>query len=113
MSFLSYVIYDFLAERSDTSIVLNRNHQFLHFITFSNLIISFLQALSKTLTVDELFYLREQFALLEPKNGSITLENIKMVSLPYPLPKKGVIISFLVERSDTLVLIICFLANRP
>ncbi|XVE93328.1 hypothetical protein REPUB_Repub01dG0182500 [Reevesia pubescens] len=38
-----------------------------------------LKALSKTLTVDELFYLREQFALLEPKNGSITLENIKMV----------------------------------
>ncbi|WRX14510.1 Protein kinase domain - like 10 [Theobroma cacao] len=36
-----------------------------------------LKALSKTLTVDELFYLREQFALLEPKNGSITLENIK------------------------------------
>ncbi|XP_022763348.1 CDPK-related protein kinase-like isoform X2 [Durio zibethinus] len=38
---------------------------------------SALKALSKTLTVDELFYLREQFALLEPKNGSITLENIK------------------------------------
>ncbi|XWS39979.1 hypothetical protein CRYUN_Cryun18bG0100900 [Craigia yunnanensis] len=36
-----------------------------------------LKALSKTLTVDELFYLREQFALLEPKNGSITLENMK------------------------------------
>ncbi|XWS62874.1 hypothetical protein CRYUN_Cryun06bG0048000 [Craigia yunnanensis] len=36
-----------------------------------------LKALSKTLTVDELFYLREQFALLEPKNGSITLDNIK------------------------------------
>lgn len=42
----------------------------------------FLQALSKTLTVDELFYLREQFALLEPnKNGTISLENIKSVSL--------------------------------
>ncbi|KAL9327679.1 hypothetical protein ACSQ67_002682 [Phaseolus vulgaris] len=39
-----------------------------------------LRALSKTLTVDELFYLREQFALLEPsKNGSISLENIKAV----------------------------------
>lgn len=38
-----------------------------------------LRALSKTLTVDELFYLKEQFALLEPnKNASITLENIKM-----------------------------------
>ncbi|XVF67612.1 hypothetical protein PTKIN_Ptkin10aG0135300 [Pterospermum kingtungense] len=36
-----------------------------------------LKALSKTLTVDQLFYLRKQFALLEPKNGSITLENIK------------------------------------
>ncbi|KAG8497933.1 hypothetical protein CXB51_007259 [Gossypium anomalum] len=36
-----------------------------------------LKALSKTLTPDELFYLREQFALLDPKNGSITLENFK------------------------------------
>ncbi|XP_027345639.1 CDPK-related kinase 5 isoform X1 [Abrus precatorius] len=36
-----------------------------------------LRALSKTLTADELFYLREQFALLEPsKNGSISLENV-------------------------------------
>lgn len=39
---------------------------------------SALRALSKTLTVDELFYLKEQFALLEPnKNGSICLDNIK------------------------------------
>lgn len=37
-----------------------------------------LRALSKTLSADELFYLKEQFTLLEPnKNGSITLENIK------------------------------------
>ncbi|KAL5706031.1 CDPK-related kinase 5 [Ranunculus cassubicifolius] len=37
-----------------------------------------LRALSKTLTVDELFYLKEQFALLEPsKNGSINLDNIR------------------------------------
>ncbi|KAM7516563.1 hypothetical protein LguiA_006146 [Lonicera macranthoides] len=37
-----------------------------------------LRALSKTLTVDELFYLKEQFAMLIPsKNGSISLENIK------------------------------------
>ncbi|KAJ4965464.1 hypothetical protein NE237_017313 [Protea cynaroides] len=37
-----------------------------------------LRALSKTLTVDELFYLKEQFVLLEPnKNDSINLENIK------------------------------------
>jgi len=34
--------------------------------------------LSKTLTGDELFYLKEQFALLEPnKNGSITLDSVK------------------------------------
>ncbi|KAJ7946031.1 CDPK-related kinase [Quillaja saponaria] len=38
-----------------------------------------LRALSKTLTVDELYYLKEQFALLEPnKNDSINLENIRM-----------------------------------
>ncbi|OVA01771.1 Protein kinase domain [Macleaya cordata] len=37
-----------------------------------------LRALSKTLTVDELIYLKEQFALLEPnKNGSIGLDNIR------------------------------------
>ncbi|KAH7575198.1 hypothetical protein JRO89_XS02G0061400 [Xanthoceras sorbifolium] len=39
-----------------------------------------LKALSKTLTLDELFYLKEQFAQLEPdKNGSISLESIKKV----------------------------------
>ncbi|XWS41946.1 hypothetical protein CRYUN_Cryun17cG0125900 [Craigia yunnanensis] len=38
-----------------------------------------LRALSKTLTVDELFYLKEQFSVLEPnKNGTISLENIKV-----------------------------------
>ncbi|KAF6162587.1 hypothetical protein GIB67_003133 [Kingdonia uniflora] len=38
-----------------------------------------LRALSKTLTEDELFYLKEQFSLLEPnKNGSITLDNIRV-----------------------------------
>lgn len=38
--------------------------------------------MSKTLTADELFYLKEQFALLEPdKNGSIKLENIRSVSI--------------------------------
>ncbi|KAK6916477.1 Protein kinase domain [Dillenia turbinata] len=43
-----------------------------------------LRALSKTLTVDELFYLREQFSLLEPnKTGSITLENIRMALMKY------------------------------
>ncbi|XAR73961.1 Non-specific serine/threonine protein kinase [Bertholletia excelsa] len=39
---------------------------------------SALRALSKTLTVDELFYLKEQFMLLEPnKNGTISFDNIK------------------------------------
>ncbi|KAK4795401.1 hypothetical protein SAY86_013395 [Trapa natans] len=38
-----------------------------------------LMALAKTSTPDALFYLRLQFALLEPnKDGSITLENIRM-----------------------------------
>ncbi|KAL2522834.1 CDPK-related kinase 5 [Forsythia ovata] len=37
-----------------------------------------LRSLSKTLTADQLFYLKEQFALLEPsKNGTISLDNIK------------------------------------
>ncbi|KAL1809904.1 hypothetical protein ACET3Z_026894 [Daucus carota] len=37
-----------------------------------------LRALSKTLTVDELFYLKKQFVLLGPnKNGAISLESIK------------------------------------
>ncbi|CAN4079629.1 unnamed protein product [Withania somnifera] len=37
-----------------------------------------LRALSKTLTVDELFYLKEQFALLVPsKNGTISFDNVK------------------------------------
>ncbi|KAL8477126.1 hypothetical protein ACS0TY_029435 [Phlomoides rotata] len=37
-----------------------------------------LRALSKTLTVDELFYLKEQFSQLGPnKNGTINLDNIK------------------------------------
>ncbi|XP_073311081.1 CDPK-related kinase 5-like [Primulina huaijiensis] len=37
-----------------------------------------LTALSKTLTADELFYLKEQFELLEPnKNGTISLDNIQ------------------------------------
>lgn len=41
-----------------------------------------LRALSKTLTVDELHYLKEQYALLEPnKNGTITLENVKKALL--------------------------------
>ncbi|XP_051119309.1 CDPK-related protein kinase [Andrographis paniculata] len=37
-----------------------------------------LRALSRTLTADELFYLKEQFTLLEPnKNSTINLDNIK------------------------------------
>jgi hypothetical protein len=40
-----------------------------------------LQALAKTLTTDQLFYLREQFELLGPnKSGYITLQNLKTVS---------------------------------
>ncbi|KAL8038411.1 hypothetical protein ABFX02_11G104900 [Erythranthe guttata] len=43
-----------------------------------------LRALSKTLTEEELFYLREQFALLEPtKNGTISLDNIKTALKKY------------------------------
>ncbi|XP_050232723.1 CDPK-related protein kinase-like isoform X2 [Mercurialis annua] len=38
-----------------------------------------IRALSKTLTADELCYLKAQFAILEPnKNGTVTLENFKM-----------------------------------
>ncbi|POO03079.1 Serine/threonine protein kinase [Trema orientale] len=38
-----------------------------------------LKALARTLTVDELFYLKEQFTLLEPnKNSTISLDNIRM-----------------------------------
>ncbi|XP_073018786.1 CDPK-related kinase 5-like isoform X1 [Primulina eburnea] len=43
-----------------------------------------LRALSKTLTADELFYLKEQFAMLEPnKNGTISLDNIKAALKKY------------------------------
>ncbi|KAE8690607.1 CDPK-related protein kinase [Hibiscus syriacus] len=35
------------------------------------------KASSKTLTADEHFYMRVQFALFEPNNGNITLENVK------------------------------------
>ncbi|KZV23098.1 CDPK-related kinase 5-like [Dorcoceras hygrometricum] len=43
-----------------------------------------LRALSKTLTVDELFYLKEQFAMLEPnKNGTISLDSIKAALKKY------------------------------
>lgn len=37
-----------------------------------------LRAVSRTLTIDDLFYLKTQFSLLEPsKNGTINIENIK------------------------------------
>lgn len=43
-----------------------------------------LRALSKTLTADELYYMKLQFALLEPsKNGTISLENIKVALTKY------------------------------
>ncbi|XP_074304541.1 CDPK-related kinase 5-like isoform X2 [Silene latifolia] len=48
------------------------------YIRSSSLRKSALRALSKTLTVDELFYLKEQFNLLQPsKSGTISLDNIK------------------------------------
>jgi len=47
------------------------------------------QALAKTLTIDQLFYLRGQFALLGPnKSGQISLQNMKMVSYFYLIPSK-------------------------
>ncbi|KAF8769368.1 hypothetical protein HU200_006890 [Digitaria exilis] len=49
------------------------------YIRSSSLRKAALRALSKTLTVDELFYLKAQFSLLEPdRNGCITLDNIRM-----------------------------------
>lgn len=40
-----------------------------------------MQALAKALTENELVYLRAQFMLLGPnKDGSVSLENFKMVS---------------------------------
>ncbi|KAL0430306.1 UNVERIFIED_CONTAM: CDPK-related protein kinase [Sesamum radiatum] len=50
---------------------------FLVLLSCSNCVHCSIQALSKTLTEDELFYLKKQFALLEPsKNGTISLDNI-------------------------------------
>ncbi|KAL8138319.1 hypothetical protein V2J09_004320 [Rumex salicifolius] len=40
-----------------------------------------LKALSKALTEDELVYLRQQFLLLEPRDGYVTLENFRMALL--------------------------------
>ncbi|KAL8200593.1 hypothetical protein R6Q57_011932 [Mikania cordata] len=43
-----------------------------------------IRALVKTLATDELIYLKAQFSLLEPsKNGSISIENIKMALLKH------------------------------
>jgi len=48
------------------------------YISSSSLRKSALRALAKTLTTDQLFYLREQFELLGPnKSGYITLQNLK------------------------------------
>ncbi|ONK78517.1 uncharacterized protein A4U43_C02F19610 [Asparagus officinalis] len=48
------------------------------YICSSSLRKSALRSLAKTLTVDELVYLRQQFALLGPsKSGSISLQNFK------------------------------------
>nr|XP_043632034.1 CDPK-related protein kinase-like [Erigeron canadensis] len=54
------------------------------YICASNLRKAALRALSKTLTFDELFYLKEQFSLLEPStNGSISVENFKTALMKY------------------------------
>jgi serine/threonine protein kinase len=42
-----------------------------------------LRSLSKTLNTDDIFYLKEQFTLLGPKNGSITLETIRAALARY------------------------------
>nr|XP_043640309.1 CDPK-related protein kinase-like [Erigeron canadensis] len=43
-----------------------------------------IRALVKTLTADELVYLKEQFSLLEPsKNGSISIDNIKVALMKH------------------------------
>ncbi|KAK3151700.1 hypothetical protein QOZ80_3AG0249390 [Eleusine coracana subsp. coracana] len=48
------------------------------YISSSSLRKSALRALAKTLTTDQLFYLKEQFALLGPnKSGHISLQNLK------------------------------------
>ncbi|KAG8074628.1 hypothetical protein GUJ93_ZPchr0006g44024 [Zizania palustris] len=41
-----------------------------------------LKALSKALREDELLYLKLQFKLLEPRDGSVSLDNFRTVSLP-------------------------------
>ncbi|ONM60069.1 CDPK-related kinase 1 [Zea mays] len=51
------------------------------YISSSSLRKSALRALAKTLTTNQLFYVREQFELLGPnKNGYISLQNLKSVS---------------------------------
>ena len=52
---------------------------FLHWI-LTSFFTSFIQALSKALTEDELVYVRAQFRLLEPnRDGHVSLDNFKMV----------------------------------
>ncbi|XP_042456590.1 CDPK-related kinase 7-like isoform X1 [Zingiber officinale] len=52
------------------------------YICSSSLRKSALRALAKTLTVNQLYYLREQFAMLNPsKNGYISLQNLKTALL--------------------------------
>ncbi|OEL36348.1 Calcium/calmodulin-dependent serine/threonine-protein kinase 1 [Dichanthelium oligosanthes] len=55
------------------------------YISSSSLRKSALRALAKTLTIDQLFYLREQFTLLGPtKSGHISLQNMKTIcNIPY------------------------------
>ncbi|PRQ50923.1 putative non-specific serine/threonine protein kinase [Rosa chinensis] len=42
-----------------------------------------MKALSKAMTEDELYYLRAQFTLLEPKHGYVSLDNFRTVSHGY------------------------------
>lgn len=44
------------------------------------LLLILIQALARALTEDELFYLRAQFNLLDPKEGCVSLENFRVVS---------------------------------
>ncbi|CAN1343657.1 CDPK-related kinase 5 [Linum perenne] len=74
-----------------------------------------LRALSKTLSVDELFYLKEQFALLEPnKNGTISLDNIKSALMKHATDamKESRIPDFLASVSlKSLLLFVLLILN--
>ncbi|KAF9671040.1 hypothetical protein SADUNF_Sadunf12G0005500 [Salix dunnii] len=50
----------------------------VHHLEHSSFPLNTVQALSKAIPEDELVYLRTQFCLLEPKNGSVSLNNFKV-----------------------------------